>query len=74
MNKTTSNDEKVTEIITISEADIEELEAKTAPGIGLNHNETLVRDRAKGLKVKTRLKSGGVAFNHNETLVRDAAN
>ena len=27
--------------------------------LSLNHNETLVRDRAKGLKVKTRLKSGG---------------
>ena len=40
----------------------------------LNHNETLVRDRAKGFKVKTRLKSGKLTLNHNETLVRDAVN
>ena len=40
-------------------------------GSSLNHNETLVRDRAKGLKVKTHLKAGGQNMNHNETLVRD---
>jgi hypothetical protein len=43
-------------------------------GLSINHNETLVRDRAKGLKVKTHLKSGGLSINHNETLVRDAVN
>ena len=37
-----------------------------------NHNETLVRDNGKGLKVKTNLKAGGVFQNHNETLVRDS--
>jgi hypothetical protein len=38
-----------------------------------NHNETLVRDTAKGqsLKVKTHVRAGGVRSNHNETLVRD---
>lgn len=39
-------------------------------GGGLNHNQTLVRDRAKGLKVKTNVKAGG-AINHNQALVRD---
>ena len=43
-------------------------------GSSLNHNETLARDRAKGLKVKTSLKAGmGLSANHNETLVRDVA-
>ena len=45
-----------------------------AGGLSLNHNETLVRDRAKGLKVKTNLKAGGLSMNHNETLVCDTAN
>jgi len=39
-----------------------------------NHNETLVRDsaKAKGLKVKTRVRAGGIRLqNHNETLVVD---
>jgi len=45
-----------------------------AGAIAINHNETLVRDKAKGLKVKTNLKAGKLAVNHNETLVRDAAN
>src|SRR5438034_11514571 len=35
-----------------------------------NHNETLVRDRAKGLKVKTHLKAGTLTPNNNNTLVR----
>ena len=39
-----------------------------------NHNETLVRDKARGLRVKTHLKAGGLIPNHNETLVRDTAN
>lgn len=43
-----------------------------------NHNQTLVRDVAKGMKVKTRLKAGKLCTatdcpNHNETLVRDRA-
>jgi len=44
-----------------------------AGGMPLNHNETLVRDVAKGqgLKVKTHIRAGGVRANHNETLVRD---
>jgi hypothetical protein len=44
-----------------------------AGAIGLNHNETLVRDpaRAKGLKVKTRVRAGALTTNHNETLVVD---
>jgi hypothetical protein len=42
-------------------------------GVPTNHNETLVRDRgrAKGIKVKTRVKAGMVTFNHNETLIAD---
>jgi hypothetical protein len=35
----------------------------------MNHNETLVRATAKGLKVKTHVKAGS-AMNHNEMLVR----
>jgi hypothetical protein len=41
---------------------------------GTNHNETLVRDSAKGkgLKAKTRVRAGGIRLNnHNETLVAD---
>jgi len=45
-----------------------------AGGKVLNHDETLVRDRAKVMKVKTHLKAGGWTSNHNETLVHDAAN
>lgn len=39
----------------------------------VNHNETLVRDSAKGqgLKVKTRVKAGTLTYNHSETLVAD---
>jgi hypothetical protein len=46
-----------------------------AGGIGVNHNETLVRDRGprQPLKVKTKLKAGGIQINHNQTLVRDQA-
>ena len=38
-----------------------------------NHNQTLVRDRARsgGLKVKTNLKAGYRVPNHNQTLLRD---
>jgi hypothetical protein len=45
-----------------------------AGGIHLNHNETLVHNpaRAKGLKVKTRVRAGALSSsNHNETLVRN---
>lgn len=48
-----------------------------AGGEELNHNETLVRDSAKGqgLKVKTRVRAGAIGgaigVNHNETLVED---
>jgi hypothetical protein len=46
-----------------------------AGGVFLNHNETLVRDRAKakGLTVKTHVRAGGLSMNHNETLVSDEA-
>jgi hypothetical protein len=45
-----------------------------AGGIRLgNHNETLVRDRAKGLRVRTNAKAGGHNLNHNEALVRERA-
>jgi hypothetical protein len=44
-------------------------------GDKVNHNETLVHDpaRAKGLKVKTRVRAGAIGLNHNETLVQDSA-
>ncbi len=44
-----------------------------AGALTTNHNETLVRDSAKGrgLKVKTRLRAGLAGTNHNETLVED---
>jgi hypothetical protein len=45
-----------------------------ARAMTMNHNETLVRDKARGLKVKTHLKARGLTLNHNETLVRDGAN
>ena len=45
-----------------------------AGALAMNHNETLVRDSAKGqgLKVKTHVRAGGIRLNHNETLVRDS--
>jgi hypothetical protein len=44
-----------------------------AGGRTVNHNESLVRDAAKGrgLKVKTHVNAGGMPLNHNETLVRN---
>jgi hypothetical protein len=44
-----------------------------AGGVRIQHNETLVRDAAKGrgLRVKTHVRAGRVRFQHNETLVRD---
>jgi hypothetical protein len=44
-----------------------------AGGVNINHNQTLARDRAKGLRVKTNAKAGGIGVNHNQTLVRDTA-
>ena len=48
-----------------------------AGGVGMNHNQTLLRDRGQaprqGLKVKTHVKAGGVGSHHNQTLVRDPA-
>ena len=56
-----------------------------AGGRVLNHNQTLVRDRAQApvwtrsqaphpsLKVKTQVKAGGLFYNHNQTLVRALA-
>jgi hypothetical protein len=38
-----------------------------------NHNETLVREVGKGLKVRTSVKAGLLAANHSETLIRNAA-
>jgi hypothetical protein len=40
-----------------------------AGGIGLNHNQTLVRS----LKAQTQVKAGGIGLNHNQTLVRKAS-
>jgi len=44
-----------------------------AGGRNINHNQTIVRDKAKagGVKVKTNVRAGGVSRNHNQTLVRD---
>ena len=44
-----------------------------AGGITMNHNETLVRDSAKGRGLKVKPTSGlaEYALNHNETLVAD---
>ena len=41
-----------------------------AGGMTLNHNQTLARPAAKGLKVKTAIRAGGMTMNHNQTLVR----
>jgi hypothetical protein len=55
------------------------MKTKTHVRVGamsLNHNETLMRDSAKGqgLRVKTKVKAGGLNLqNHNETMVRDSA-
>ena len=54
---------------TKTQASSNSLKVKTslkAGGIGINHNQTLVR----GLKVKTNVRAGGMTMNHNQTLVR----
>jgi hypothetical protein len=67
---------------------IVKLESRIAPGIAVNHNETLVREPAKAkqapakkpgkkdrfrvVKLESRV-APGIAVNHNETLVRDRA-
>jgi hypothetical protein len=80
MNKTASDNEKMTGINKTLEIEVEELEAKIAPskGINLNHNETLVRDAEVNESVIEieELEAIvapyiGVRPNHNETLVRD---
>jgi len=35
-----------------------------------NHNESMARDRSRGIGVKTNVKANGVWQNHNETLVQ----
>jgi hypothetical protein len=68
---------------------IVKLEPRIAPGIALNHNETLVREPAKAkpaptkrpgkkdrfrvVKLEERIAPGLSSTNHNETLVRDRA-
>jgi len=42
-----------------------------AGGFNLQHNETLVGERAKGLKVKSQIKAGGFSIQHNEMLVSE---
>ena len=61
------------------------LEGRIAPRIALNHNETVVREAAKGKAAKpkkaSRLKvvklegriAPGIWQNHNETVLRDRA-
>ena len=43
------------------------LKCGTMSTIKRNHNETLLRDSAKGLTLKTGVKGGGKHPNHNET-------
>jgi len=40
---------------------------------GINHNESQVRDKAPGLKIRTNVKAGALTHNHNESQVRDKA-
>ena len=49
------------------------LRAGSNRSVPTNHNETLVHDsaKAKGLKVKTRVRAGIATYNYNETLVVD---
>ena len=63
-----------------------QVKTKVKAGLsGVNHNQTLVRDRNRATadtrpraprqppKVKTKLKAGGLPLNHNQTLVRTTA-
>ena len=58
------------------EIDIEELEPVIMPGIGINHNETVVSDRETDeldIDVEELEPVIATAINHNETLIRDEA-
>ena len=35
-----------------------------------NHNEKIMKNRSKGLIVKTGVKAGGMGLQHNQTMVR----
>jgi hypothetical protein len=39
---------------------------------GGGKNETLVRERVRGMQVKSGVEAGMLAANHNETFVREA--
>ena len=78
MNKATVEDEKTPAITNVLDSEVEELEDKVAPGISVNHNETLVVDadteddvlEIEELELKI---APGRGVNHNETLVCDLA-
>jgi len=77
MNKTTL-EEKVATITNALDSEVEELEAKVAPGISVNHNETLVEDSTSDDSVleieELEMKiAPGRGVNHNETFVSDIA-
>jgi hypothetical protein len=66
------------EVQLVLEESFEELEAKVAPGVKLNHNETLVEDtlEIEVEELEAKATPGGipgVQLNHNETLVQDNA-
>ena len=77
MNNTTLEKEKLAELTKNLESDIEELEAKVAPGLYRNHNETLMTDsEAEEIvleieELEAKIAPVGRFPNHNETFVRD---
>jgi hypothetical protein len=74
MNKTTLEDEKVATITNALDSEVEELEAKVAPGVSRNHNETMIRDTDREQIVLEELEdkvAPGISVNHNETLVEN---
>ena len=82
MDNTVLKDEKTIEILNLNlNVEVEELEERIAPGLRVNHNETLVRDSdaipgAVEIEIEELepIIAPGHGINHNETLLRDVEN
>ena len=65
----TLNDDKAAAEIALN---VEELEAVIAPGVNLQHNETLVNDEVElNTEEMEEVIAPGMTMQHNETLVSD---
>jgi hypothetical protein len=78
MKNTTLEDENVATVTNALDSEADELEAKVAPGISVNHNETPVEDSTSDDSVleieELEMKiAPGRGVNHNETFVSDIA-